>query len=163
MKFLHIVGSAFVLSALACGGDAASDSGSVAAADKGTASSKIASPAASSSASTTPEEVIQEQVVVLNDIAKQVESIDSKDDVEAAKPKLRALADDLKAARDRWEGLLADGVSQEDLDAAIKDSKALMKAGTRIEDAFKELATNPSLLTSLPALVSEFGDIYKTN
>ncbi len=160
MKSLRIVGSALVLSALACGGDATTDSGSDAAADTGAAGGTDTSPATSSS--TTPDEVVQEQVDVLNDIAKQVESIDSKDDVEAAKPKLRELADDLKAARDRWEGLLADGVSQEDLDAAVEDSKALMKAGTRIEDAFKELATNPSLLTSLPSLVSEFGDIYKT-
>lgn len=108
------------------------------------------------------EEVAETQVALMTDMVAILNSVDDLDSLQAAKPKMRELGEELAARTKEWKAqaqtMMADPGSAQ---AMAKSSQEMAAVGQRLSAAYMKLAMNPELREHLSELGEAMGSALK--
>ena len=95
---------------------------------------------------------------VYDEMADVMDGIDDAESIEEAQPRMREIAQTMRALRDEWESAIEDG-DAEDLVKSTQNTE-LLASMQRMQQSMMKIAMNPALAPKMGELMKEFADVF---
>jgi len=122
------------------------------------AASLLAVLAACGGAASEEEAAADDLTGIYNEMADVLEGVTDGDSLEAAKGDMKDIAEQMKALRDQYEGMVLDTQDEAKISDAV--TKGLMAAQERMTAAMMKVGMNPQLTMKFQEVMKEFGDTF---
>ncbi len=107
------------------------------------------------------EDVADDIADVYNEMADVMEGVTDAESMDAARPKMRAIAERMQAMRAEMETMDEDDIAAESWDSSMNEE--FMEASQRMQAAMMKLAMNPELAQPFGEMMQEFGESFSGN